>query len=168
MISGDPLQYAGAQRLFLFVAGLWVGSLLTVGYLVAPTIFASLQDRQVAGMIAGAIFRVEAYVSTVVCVGLLVLANLLVNRRLDYYRLIRWILLAMLICSMIASFGLIPYMDALREEALLQGMPVMLSPSAKLFGQLHGVSSGLFLIQSLLGLCLVWRLSQFSAIQTPN
>lgn len=168
MLSRNHSQYFGAQRLFLLIAALWVGSLITVGYLVAPTIFASLQDRQVAGMIAGAIFRVEAYVSTVVCVGLLVLANLLVSRKLEHYRIIRWILLAMLVCSAVASFGLIPYMDALREEALLQGMPVMLSPSAALFGQLHGVSSGLFLVQSLLGLWLVWRLSQFSAIQTPN
>lgn len=166
MTSADRSQYHGAQRLFLLIAGLWVGSLLTVGYLVAPTIFASLQDRQVAGMIAGAIFRVEAYLSMVVCVGLLVLANLLVNRKLTHYRMIRWILLAMLVCSMVASFGLMPYMDALREEALLQGMPVMLSPSAALFGKLHGASSGLFLIQSVLGLYLVWRLTQFSPKET--
>lgn len=157
-----PSHYPIAQRFFLIVAGLWVGSLLTVAYLVAPTIFASLQDRQVAGMIAGAIFRVEAYVSVVACVGLLVLANLLVNRKLDQYRMIRWILLAMLVCSALASFALIPYMDALREEAFLQGMSVMASPSATLFGRLHGISSGLFLIQSLLGLYLIWRLSSLT------
>jgi len=167
MSLNSPSHYPIAQRLFLIVAGLWVGSLLTVAYLVAPTIFASLQDRQVAGMIAGAIFRVEAYVSVVACVGLLVLANLLVNRKLDQYRVVRWILLAMLVCSALASFALIPYMDALREEALLQGMPVMVSPSASLFGRLHGISSGLFLIQSLLGLFLIWRLSRASLATQP-
>lgn len=155
-------HYPVAQRLFLIIVGLWVGSLLTVAYLVAPAIFINLQDRQVAGMIAGAIFRVESYLSVLICVGLLVFANVLVNRKLNHYRLIRWILLVMLVCSALASFALIPYMDALREEAFLQGMSVMASPSATLFGRLHGISSGLFLIQSLLGLFLIWRLSSLT------
>jgi hypothetical protein len=51
-------------------------------------------------------------------------------------------------------------MNALRDSALAEGMPVMLSPSATLFGQLHGVSSVLYLLQSILGVYLVWRLSK--------
>jgi hypothetical protein len=35
---GTPI-HMGAQRLFIVIAGLWVGSLLAVGYLVAPAIF---------------------------------------------------------------------------------------------------------------------------------
>ena len=42
----------------------------------------------------------------------------------------------------------------------LEGMPVMLSPSADVFRKLHGVSSVLFLIQSALGIYLVWRLTK--------
>lgn len=152
-------KHIGAQRLFILVAGLWVGSLLTTGYLVAPTIFNTLTDRQVAGMVAGSIFRVEALLSTVVCIALMVLANLLVNRGLAQYRLIRWILLAMLLCSVAASLVFIPWMNTLRDEALLQGMPVMLSPSANIFAKLHGASSIVFLIQSTLGIYLIWRLS---------
>jgi len=148
------------QRLFLLIAGVWVGSLFAVGFLVVPTIFTALQDRQVAGMIAGTIFQVEAYLSVAVCLGLLVLANLLVKRRVEYYRSIRWNILVLLLCSLLTCFGLIPYMDALRQEALLLGIPVMASPSASLFGRLHGISSGLFLIQSFLGLWVVWRLSR--------
>ena len=157
--AGVP-RYAAAQRLFLLICGVWVGSLFAVGYLVVPTIFTALQDRQVAGMIAAAIFQVEAYLSVVVCLGLLVLANLLVRRKVEHYRSIRWITLVLLLCSLLACFGLIPYMDALRQEALLLGVPVMASPSASLFGRLHGISSGLFLIQSLLGLWMVWRLTR--------
>ncbi len=149
------------QRLFLLIAGAWVGSLFAVGFLVVPTIFTALQDRQVAGMIAGTIFQVEAYLSVAVCLGLLVLANLLVNRRVEHYRSIRWSSWILLLCSLLTCFGLIPYMDALRQEALLLGMPVMASPSASLFGRLHGISSGLFLMQSLLGLWVVWRLSRY-------
>jgi hypothetical protein len=149
------------QRLFVLIAGVWVGSLFTVGYLVVPTIFTALQDRQVAGMIAGSIFQVEAYLSVAVCLGLLVFANLLVKRNVEHYRSIRWVILALLLISALTCFGIIPYMDALRQEALLLGIPVMASPSASLFGRLHGISSGLFLIQSLLGLWMVWRLTRY-------
>ena len=153
-------MHAGAQRLFILVAGLWVGSILTVGYLVAPTIFGTLTDRQVAGVVAGSIFRVEAYLSTVVCIVLMVLANLLVARGLIQYKIIRLILLGMLLCSVAASFVFIPWMNTLRDQALLNGMPVMLSPSADVFGKLHGASSIVFMIQSVLGLYLVWCLTK--------
>ena len=153
-------NHMGAQRLFILIAGLWVGSLLTVGYLVAPAIFSTMTDRQAAGMVAGSIFKLEAYLSLIVCIGLMVLANLLVNRGLNQFRLIRWILLVMLLCSIAAAFIFIPWMNALRDNALAQGMPVMLSPSATLFGRLHGASSILFMLQSLLGIFLVWRLTE--------
>lgn len=153
-------NHDGAQRLFTLIAGLWVGSLLSVGYLVAPAIFSTMTDRQAAGMVAGSIFKLEAHLSLIVCIGLMVLANLLVNRGLNQFRFIRWLLLAMLLCSMAAAFIFIPWMNALRDDALLQGMPVMLSPSATLFGRLHGASSILFMLQSLLGIVLVWRLTK--------
>ena len=149
-----------AQRLFIVIAGLWVGSILTVGYVVAPAIFSTMTDRQAAGMVAGSIFKLEAYLSLIVCIGLMVLANLLVNRGLNQFRLIRWILLVMLLCSIAAAFIFIPWMNTLRDNALAQGMPVMLSPSAALFGRLHGASSILFMLQSLLGITLVWRLTK--------
>jgi hypothetical protein len=156
----DTSSYLGAQRIFILIAGLWVGSILTVGYLVAPAIFSTMTDRQVAGMVAGSIFRLEAYLSMIVCIGLMVLANLLVNRSLHQFKIIRWLLLAMLFCSVAAAFVFIPWMNALRDNALAQGMPVMLSPSAILFGRLHGASSILFMIQSVLGIFLVWRLTK--------
>ena len=156
----DTSSYLGAQRIFILIAGLWVGSLLTVGYLVAPAIFSTMTDRQAAGMVAGSIFRLEAYLSMIVCIGLMVLANLLVNRSLHQFKIIRWLLLAMLFCSVAAAFVFIPWMNALRDNALAQGMPVMLSPSAMLFGRLHGASSILFMIQSVLGIFLVWRLTR--------
>ncbi len=161
MVEVVPVNssYAGARRLFMILSNLWVGSILTVGYLVAPTIFSQLFDRQAAGMMAGAIFRVEAYVSLVTSVGLLVFANLLINRGLNQFRLVRWLLLGMLICTLCATFILIPWLEMIRDQALQQGMPVMLSPSATLFSRLHGMSSILFLCQSVLGLVLVWRLS---------
>jgi hypothetical protein len=93
-------------------------------------------------------------------VALIVFANLLVKRGLNRYRQVRWYLLAMLICAALVAFVLQPMMNSLREEALSHGFPVMLSPLAKSFGQLHGISSVLYLVQSLIGLILLWRLSK--------
>ena len=160
MQNATAPTHPGAQRLFILIAGLWVGSILAVGYLVAPAIFNTLTDRQVAGMVAGSVFKAEAYLSIIICIALMVLANLLVTRGLSQYKMIRLILLGMLICAAAASFVMIPWLDTLRDQALLEGMPVMLSPSADLFRKLHGVSSILFLLQSALGIYLVWRLTK--------
>lgn len=156
----EASNHVGAQRLFILIAGLWVGSLLAIGYLVAPAIFSTMTDRQVAGMVAGNIFKLEAYLSLIVCIGLMVLANLLVSRGLNQFKLVRWLLLLMLLCSLAAVFIFMPWMNTLRDSALAQGMPVMLSPSAAVFARLHGASSVVYTLQSLLGIALVWRLTK--------
>jgi hypothetical protein len=149
-----------AQRVFVFILTLWVGSIITVGYIVTPTLFATLSDRQVAGMVAGALFRIEGIISMILSVGLIVFANLLVKRGCGRYKNIRWYLLAMLICAGISALFFEPMMDSLREEALSQGFPVMLSPLAESFTRLHTFASIVYLLQSLIGLVLLWRLSR--------
>ncbi|MEY3864020.1 MAG: hypothetical protein RLZZ472_216 [Pseudomonadota bacterium] len=149
-----------AQRVFVFILTLWVGGIITVDYIVTPTLFATLSDSQVAGMVAGALFRVEGIISMILSVGLIVFANLLVKRGCGRYKNIRWYLLAMLICSVISAFVLEPMMDSLREEALSHGFPVMLSPLAQAFSRLHIFASIVYLLQSLIGLVLLWRLSK--------
>ena len=149
-----------AQRVFIFILTLWVGGIITVDYIVTPTLFATLSDSQVAGMVAGALFRVEGIISMILSVGLIVFANLLVKRGCGRYKNIRWYLLAMLICSVISAFVLEPMMDSLREEALSHGFPVMLSPLAQAFSRLHIFASIVYLLQSLIGLVLLWRLSK--------
>ena len=153
-------MHTTAQRVFVYIFALWLGSLVTIGYVVAPVLFAALHDTQVAGMIAGQLFRIEGTISLVVGVALIVFANLLVKRGLAHYKQVRWYLLVMLIGAAIVAFILQPMMNAMREEALAQGFPVMLSPLAASFGRLHGVSSVLYLIQTLLGLVLMWRLTK--------
>jgi hypothetical protein len=51
-------------------------------------------------------------------------------------------------------------MDALRQEAIELGLAVMQSPMAQSFKRLHGVSSVLYLLQSLFGLAILWRVSK--------
>lgn len=147
------------HRVFLLIATLWAGSLWTVGYLVAPRLFAVLDDRQVAGMIAGSLFRAEAILGVVSGVLLLALSNLLIRRGDRTYRAVRWIVLAMLLCTLLGYFGVQPFMEVLKNKAMALGMPVSLSPYKTQFGILHGVSGVFYLVQSLLGVWLVWRLA---------
>ena len=157
-----------AQRIFFFVIALWVGVMISIGYIVAPTLFATLSDSQVAGMVAGSLFRIEGVLSLILGAALIVFANLLVKRGLTVYRNVRWYLLGIVICSVAIAFVLQPMMNALREEALSKGFPVMLSPLAQTFGRLHGLSSIFYLLESLLGLVLLWRLTNFAFVGAPQ
>ena len=154
------MQHYGLQRIFTVVASLWVGGFVTVGYLITPNLFSALGDRQVAGMVAGNIFRAEAYLSIALSLVLMLAANFLVSKGENAYRLIRWILLAMLACAIGAGLVLIPWMSSLRDQANADSISVMASSSAALFSRLHGVSSSLFVVQGLLGITLLWRLTK--------
>ena len=151
------MQHARIQRVFSLITGLWVGSFITIGFFVVPILFSSLGDRQVAGMVAATLFKVKSYAGVGICTFLMVTANYLVRHNLTRYRLTRWILLGMLACSIGSAFILIPLMNSLRDQALYLGLSVRESSYAPLFSRLHGVSSILFMIQTLLGLVLVWR-----------
>ena len=148
------------RRVFSLAVGLWVGSFITIGFLVVPVLFSSLGDRQVAGMVAANLFKTTAYSGVVVCIILMLLANYLVRQQLTYFRLVRWILLGMLACTVGAAFILIPWMNSLRDQALYLGVSVRDTTNAVLFSRIHGASSILFMIQTLLGLVLVWRVTK--------
>ncbi len=132
----------------------WAGSLWTVGYLVAPTLFATLPDRVLAGTIAGSLFRVEAWLS--VACGLMLLGLFYADRGFARRRSCLWLVLAMLACVVIGYFGLQPFMAALKETAAANG-GVMDDAARVRFGMLHGVASVIYLIQSFAALALVIR-----------
>ncbi|AOJ74580.1 MULTISPECIES: DUF4149 domain-containing protein [Burkholderia] len=145
------------HRVFRLLSAVWVGSLLTIGYAVAPVLFRSL-ERMTAGSVAAQLFRIEAVVGVVCGVLLLVLSNQQVRRGCDEYRRVRWILAAMVGCVLIGYFALQPFMNALRVAAMDAGTDIANSPYASRFGMLHGVSSLFYLVESVLGLMLIWRL----------
>jgi len=146
-----------AQRIFNLLSGLWVGGLLTIGFLVVPTLFSSLGDRQVAGMVAASLFKSTAYISVLISIVLMMLANYFVRVGKHQYRIDHWLLLGMLACAIAAAFIIIPWMNSLRDQALYLGLSVRESTHAVLFGRLHGVSSAIYMLQALLGTALVWR-----------
>lgn len=145
-----------AARARLLIATLWAGSLWTVGYLVAPTLFATLSDRVLAGTIAGRLFRIEAWLSVVCALALILLARLTQpGEDVRARRQLLVLAIGMLACTLVGFFGVQPFMANLREAAGPGG--VMDSDAKATFAILHGVSSVLYLIQSLLGVALVLR-----------
>ena len=145
------------HRIFRVLTVVWVGSLLTIGYAVAPVLFSSL-DRTTAGAVAAQLFRIEGVLGAVCGILLLGLANVMVRRGGNAYRRLRWFVAGMLICVLVGYFALQPFMNAMRVAALEAGTDLAHSAYAARFGMLHGVSSVFYLIESLLGIALVWKL----------
>ena len=145
------------HRVFRLLSAVWVGSLLTIGYAVAPVLFKTL-ERMTAGSVAAQLFRIEAILGVVCGVLLLALSNQQVRRGSSEYRRVRWIVAAMVVCVLVGYFALQPFMNALRVAAMEAGTDIANSPYASRFGMLHGVSSLFYLVESVLGLMLIWRL----------
>ncbi len=124
------------------VTVLWVGSLWTVGLMVAPMLFATLEDRTQAGHIAGALFSLESYVG-LVC-GLCLLIFAWAEGRLR--RLGTGLVLTMVLITLVGEFGLQPAMAALKQQGLTDGSA---------FAGLHQAASALYLCNCVLGLALV-------------
>ncbi|TCS39650.1 uncharacterized protein DUF4149 [Paucimonas lemoignei] len=144
-------------RARVVLATLWVGSLWTIGYIVAPTLFATLEDRGLAGTLAGRMFQVEAWI-TIACA---VMLAILVMRAGEAYESLQRkhlliVIVLMLLCTVISHFGIQPFMAELRASVPAGG--VMNAETAARFGKLHGASSGIYLVQSMLGLVLVLKL----------
>lgn len=128
---------------------LWIGGLWVIGYVVTPILFASLDDRRLAGELAGHMFTAINYIGLACGTLLLAFAILKLNGSfLKERRIIA--LLLMLVLIVILAFVLQPMMQELKLAGIVPD-----SESAARFGQLHGVSSVLYLLTSLLGLFLV-------------
>ncbi|AKJ68720.1 hypothetical protein ABW99_11345 [Pandoraea thiooxydans] len=147
-------------KVYRLLATIWCGSQWTIGYLVAPTLFALLENRRTAGSLAASLFRSEAILGIVCGVLLLLLGNALSRAPggAAVYRPLRWIVAGMMVCVLFGYFALAPWMDQLRTSAAVAGVDIEHSAYAARFGLLHGVSTGFYVLQSLLGLALIWRL----------
>lgn len=131
---------------------LWVGGLWAIGYLAAPVLFYNLEDKMLAGRLAGHMFTWIALFGIGCAVWLMV------------HRIFRfggsalkqsffWLVLVMLLLTLAQHFGIQPLMQHMKDQAMPQD--VMHSLFKDRFAAWHGVSSVIYLIQSLLGLVLV-------------
>nr|WP_028310014.1 DUF4149 domain-containing protein [Derxia gummosa] len=140
----------------LLITG-WCGMTWTIGYVVAPTLFRMLDDRMLAGSLAGALFRLQGWTSVGVALLLLWMTVAVGMRGRVIWRDpdVR-IVLGMLLCTLIGYFALQPLMQGLKELMAVHG-PAVPDEIRQRFGIVHGVSATFYLAHSMLGLWLVLR-----------
>lgn len=142
------------DHLAAWSVALWVGGLWAIGYLAAPVLFYNLDDRVLAGMLAGKMFDWIAYVG-MVCAVYLLLYRLINFGAAVFRQSFFWIVLVMLLLTLAGHFGIQPILQGLKDQAL--GQDVMQSLVRDRFQTWHGISSVVYLIQSVLGLALITR-----------
>jgi hypothetical protein len=141
-----------SQHLATLLTTAWVGGLWAVGYLAVPVLFYAQPDKQLAGMLAGQMFTWVAYLG-MVCGTYLLIQHISMSGRASFRHTLFWTVAAMLLITLVLQLGIQPIMTDLKLLAL--PLDVMHSAFADRFRMLHGVSSILYLLQSLLGAFLV-------------
>lgn len=148
-MNGTALP-ALAERLRRLLPGLWLGLLIALAFVAAPSLFALL-ERPAAGRVAGRLFAIEAQFA----LGLCVLLGLLERRRAAARALAGqgsmvtaelMLVLAALFCTVFGHHALQPMMEAARAG---QGRWS--------FGALHAASTGFYGIKTLCVAVLAWR-----------
>ncbi len=141
-----------AEALYLIAIALWVGGLWAIGYVAAPVLFSSLGDRQLAGMVAGKLFALIGWIG-LGCAAYLIVFTVTRSGARFFRSTIFWLVLLMGLLTAASQFGIQPLMAQLKTDALPR--EVMESVLRDRFAAWHGISSILYLVQSLLGLWLV-------------
>jgi len=142
-----------SDKFTLIVITLWIGALWTTGA-VAYVLFDALQDKQLAGQLAGKLFTYVAYL------GLFAGFYLLIQRLFGFGLLALkqgyfWALLAMLLLVLAGHFGIQPLLAQLKANAFPGD--VMQSMFANRFKAWHGVASIAYMLQCILGFIVVLR-----------
>lgn len=155
------LRFAGVVALTL-----WVGGLLVLGAIAAPSVFEVLATQQVASdrVIAGAVFGEilrRFHLLSYIC-GFVLLTTLLTRGVLGP-RPIWFAARVGTACLMVAATaysGLVLSPAIARVQAQIGGSPSSLpegDPRRAAFGRLHATSTGLQLVPILGGLLLLFR-----------
>ena len=140
-------------RVNLIVITLWVGALWMTG-LTAYVLFDSMQDKQLAGSLAGKLFTIVSYI------GMVSAFYLLIQRLLDYgtgalKQSYFWAVFFMLLLILAGHFGIQPILAQLKIDALANN--ITQTVFADRFKTWHGVASVAYLAQCLLGFVVVLK-----------
>ena len=132
-----------ARVAFVLIA-FWAGSLWTICGIVAPSLFAVLDDRRVAGQLAARFFLIETWIGAAIG-GVLLALSFAGKLTLPG----RW-LVAIAAAAPLASHVILgPLMDQAREAGNMAR-----------FGILHGVAGACFLVSCVALLVVLWKLSR--------
>jgi len=107
------------RYLMLLSLVVWVGGLIFFAFVLAPTAFAMLPTRHLAGNVVGrslGILHWMGIVSGLIYLACSVLYNRLSSGTTHIFATRHMLICLMLILTLISQFGIIPHMDALRAS----------------------------------------------------
>lgn len=142
------------SRIQSLLAALWGGFLLCVAFGAAPSAFAVLERAQ-AGVLVGRLFSIEARVSLVAALVLMLLERRLTRDAVEaggtrpQFSAALLLPAVALFCTVAGYYGLQPLMAEARSGA-----------GVAPFAALHGVSLAFFAVKGLAVLALAWLLSR--------
>lgn len=137
----------GLEQLLL---SLWVGIMVGIGYIAAPVLFKVLDDRKLAGSLAGEMFHVVTIIGLVFGGVLLLLRYK--EESIEFIKQWRgWLLLLMLCMVAVSMFVLQPMIAEVKALGISEG-----SDNAKKFGMLHGISSLTYMVTVISGILLLF------------
>lgn len=140
-------------RLSLIIMTLWAGALWMTG-ISAYVLFDSLQDKQMAGMLAGKLFTVVSYIGMASGFYLMI-QRLVQDGTAALKQVFFWSVFVMLLLVLAGHFGIQPILESLKSQAL--PADVMQSVFADRFRNWHGIASVAYLVESLLALVMVLK-----------
>ncbi len=131
------------QRLPLFLAALWWGSLTTVGFIVVPMLFATLPSPAIAGATAAKLFNAQTWLSMACAIILLLFTRSKTpDEQTPVAQAALLFIAGGLLLALLAEFAVAPRIVA-RENLKLW----------------HSVGSGMYLLQWLCAGVTLWKLS---------
>lgn len=132
-----------ARVAFVLIA-FWAGSLWTICGIVAPSLFAVLDDRRIAGQLAARLFLIETWIGVAIG-GFVLVMNLAGRLPLPG----RWLVVIAAAAPLASHVALGPLMDQARAAGNMAR-----------FGILHGVAGACFLVSCVALLVVVWKFSR--------
>ena len=143
-----------SDHLAQLLVAAWAGALWAIGYLAAPVLFYTLDDKQLAGQLAGKMFTWVAYFGMFSGIYLL-MHRLSSQGTFALKQAFFWTVFAMLMLTMAGHFGIQQVLQQLKAQA--GAVDVMQSVFADRFRSWHGIASIGYLVESLLGVVLVLK-----------
>ena len=131
------------QRLPIFLAALWWGSLTTLGFIVVPLLFATLPSPAIAGATAAKLFTAQTWLSMACAIILLLFTRSKSPEEQSAIAQTALLFIAGgLLLALLAEFAVAPRIVA-RENLKLW----------------HSVGSGMYLLQWLCAGVTLWKVS---------
>ena len=131
------------DRLPIFAAALWWGSLSAIGFMAVPMLFATLPQMAMAGFMAAKLFAAQTWVSIACCLVLLVAAkDKEANALYPWARAAIGFVVGGMLLALVVQYGVSPKIVA-RENLKLW----------------HGVGTVMYALQWLCAAVVLWRVS---------